>query len=64
MRLIGSKSSCRNCSYPSDYIILADGPERTHFSNNECVYKYGKFYEPSDNLEFLEWKYDESLTTI
>ena len=64
MLLIGSKSSCRNCGHPSDYIILADGPSRTHWSNNECIFEDGKFYEPSDNLEFLEWKYNESLTTI
>ena len=60
MRLGRSNSSCRNCKYPSDYIILSDGPERTHFSNLECVYKYGTFYEPLDNLEYLEWKYEQS----
>ena len=50
-------SDCRNCKYPFDYIMSADGPEFTHIYNSLlCVFAPSEmYYAPKDNLEYLEY---------
>lgn len=56
------KSRCLNCG------LLPVGYKFSHGLNNECITlgenRRGRGYWPSDNLEYLEWKYDESQSTI
>jgi hypothetical protein len=57
----GSHSRCRNCSCLHWYIKGSEWPKECYcramfMVNEECVN-----YEPTDNLEFLEYKYEKSL---
>lgn len=56
--LLEFKSSCINCG------LLPFGYKFNHGLNNECITlgenMRSRSYFPSDNLEFLEWKYEQA----
>lgn len=56
------KSRCLNCG------LLPMGYTLSHGSNNECrtlgENRRDREYYPSDNLEYLEYKYEQLNTTI
>jgi hypothetical protein len=58
MRLEKFRSKCKICEYVPYWNPGAWAQEW-----NICLNASHK-YTPSDNLEFLEYKYNESLTTI
>ncbi len=59
LNLLKFKSNCIHCDLPPiGYIIC-------HGLNNECITlgdnRRDRTYWPSDNLEYLEYKYEQSI---
>ena len=52
------KSRCRTCGEVPRW---ASGAYMNHFWDGECLtVGYGYSYIPSDNLEYLEWKSEQT----